>query len=166
MPSKYLFLATLVAVLVAFLAAAAFRAWRTKSNQQLAGFSAPESELTQTQISRFGKVQYVSTVITDEPLNRISAHGLGFRGWASLSVSREGLVVERKGERNLAIPNRCVVGVQLDSATIDRAVEQDGLIRVDWNHDSTALSTFLRANTGAQKLEIFEALEAMKEAAK
>ena len=168
MPSRYLYLAAIVALAVVFLALAAIRVWRGRASAQGIMLAPFATELTISPAQTFERVQYVSTTLTDDPLNRIHAHGLGFRGWAELVTGPQGLLLKRRGESNLALTKAQIVSVKTAQATIDRGVEVDGLIQIDWTHDLHQLSTFLRAKSGSQKLEIIAALSAItaKEATK
>jgi hypothetical protein len=161
MPGKYLYLTFIVVLAVAFLLGAAFRVWRKRAAEQGLLLAAPADSLALDPVSSFSRVQYVATTLTDDPLNRVMAHGLGFRGWAQLEVGPQGVWVKRQGERDFAIEASKVRKVALDSATIDRAVEKDGLIRLDWLHDQHELSTFLRPKSAKEKDEILSAINAV-----
>ncbi|MFM5905832.1 MAG: hypothetical protein ACKORF_07010 [Micrococcales bacterium] len=160
MPSKYIFLTVIVCLAVAFLVLAAIRVWRSRSVSQGIMLAAPLSELALQPVTTFDRVQYVSTTLTDDPLNRIHAHGMAFRGWADLAIGPQGILLKRKGERAIAIRSDSILKVGTAQATIDRGVEAGGLVQIDWKHDSHDLSTFLRAKSGSQKNQILSALGA------
>ena len=87
---------------------------------------------------------YVSTVFADRPLTRVWAHGLGGRGKAFLAITAEGLSIARQGEAGLLIPAKDLTGITRASATIDKAVERDGLLVVLWMLGDDELATHLR----------------------
>ena len=54
------------------------------------------------------------------------------------------IVIDRVGEATLAIADSSIVSVELASATLDRAVEKDGLVCLRWVSTATAFDTYLR----------------------
>lgn len=152
-------MAVLVTALVLFLVIAAFRAWRSRANAQEAQFSAPAEWLEHPSGGRqWTGIQYVATSLLDHPLERVAAHGLGARGNGKITVSRDGVLIERNGERAIGIPFDQLKGVQRTSAAIDRGVEKDGLIQLDWEQDGFGLSTYLRATSNETRKQLFEEL--------
>jgi len=159
MPARYPIMAVLVTALIVFLVVAAFRAWRSRSNAQQALFSAPLEWLEHPSGGRqWANLQYVATSVRNEPLNRISAHGMGQRGFGKITVSQDGVLIERTGERAIGIPFAQLDAVSRTSAAIDRAVEKDGLIQLDWHQDNFALSTYLRATSNDTRKNLFDYL--------
>jgi hypothetical protein len=87
---------------------------------------------------------YVATVFADKPLERVWAFGLGSRGRATVSAAGNGLSVQRIGEQGFQIPRSDIVKVGRARATIDRAVEKDGLIQIGWRLGGTELLSSFR----------------------
>ena len=157
--SRFLTVFLLVAVCTG-LVLLALSAWRRRRKEQAIKFSAPAEVLGgETLANAWG--QYVATTFLGDPLNRVTAYGLGFRGRAEIRVCEIGLVIERKGERHLAIGNEQIVGLDFEQATIDRVVEKDGLVAINWRQDSTDLTTFLRFNSAADRNRILGASEVL-----
>ena len=94
---------------------------------------------------------YVATVFADAPLNRVWAYGLGGRGKCQVLIDGGGIKIFRQGERDLSIPQRQLVGLTSASATIDKAVEKDGLLVIRWSLGETELGTHLRIVSKAQR---------------
>jgi len=90
------------------------------------------------------KAQYVATVFAGRPLDRVIGHGLAHRGNAAVLVSAEGVSIFRTGEASFLIPAMDLVGLEQESAVIDRAVERDGLTSIRWTLGGTELETYLR----------------------
>ena len=136
-------------------------AWRRRMREQAVGFGSPAETLSgdaaATKAIETAKVQYVATTIAGEPLNRVTAHGLGFRGRATVSIAEAGLLIERKGERSIAISNTQIDGFDFVQAVIDRAVEKDGLLAISWSQDGTLLTTVLRFNSAADRNRVLQA---------
>ena len=159
MPSRYPIMAILVTALIAFLVILAFRAWRARANAHETAFSAPAEWLEHPSGGRqWTNIQYVATSVLGEPLNRVTAYGLGPRGFGKITISLDGLLIERNGERPLGIPTSQLAAVSRATATIDRGVETDGLIQIDWQQDGYGLSTFIRATKNDDRTQIFENL--------
>lgn len=161
MPAKYPVMAVLVTALIVFLVIVAFRAWRTRASAQENIFSAPAEWLEHPSGGRqWTAIQYVATTVAGDPLNRVTAHGLGARGNGKITISSDGVLIERNGERAIGIPSAQLSTVEKATVTIDRSVETDGLIQLNWNQDGFGLSTFLRARNNQDAKQIFEQLEA------
>jgi hypothetical protein len=159
MEARYPIMAILVTALIAFLVVVAFRAWSSRANSQEARFSAPAEWLEHPSGSRqWTRVQYVATSVLNDPLNRITAHGMGPRGYAKVTASTDGVLIERNGETPIGIRADQISGVSRTTAAIDRTVETDGLIQIDWAQDGFGLSTFLRATKNDDRAQLFELL--------
>lgn len=87
---------------------------------------------------------YVSTVFADKALSRVWAHGLGGRGRAFMAITSDGISISRQGESGFLIPSKNLTGVTRASATIDKAVEKDGLLVLVWMLGEDELATHLR----------------------
>ncbi|MCU1405644.1 MAG: hypothetical protein JWQ43_1947 [Glaciihabitans sp.] len=91
---------------------------------------------------------YVATTVAGDPLNRIAVGGLGFRSRATITVTGAGLILALRGEDEMFIPVSALRGVTRATWTIDRVVEEGGLVLVAWNlgeaETSTAVDTYLR----------------------
>jgi len=138
----------------------AFSAWRRRLTEQAIRFGAPAesfAEASTEEILASAPAQYVATTFRDEPLNRVTAYGLGFRGRAQVNVSAAGVTIARKGERNLALANIQISDATFEQATIDRVVEKNGLLAINWRQDSTDLTTFLRFNNAIDRNRILQA---------
>lgn len=97
---------------------------------------------------------YVSTVFAEQPLTRVWAHGLGGRGKAFLAITPEGVSISRLGEAGFLIPKSDLTGLTRASATIDKAVERDGLLVLLWNLGEDKLATHLRIVDPAKRKAI------------
>jgi hypothetical protein len=97
---------------------------------------------------------YVATTFADLPLNRVSAHGLGFAGKAFLDVSDQGVRVHRIGERSFRIDSSSLLDLARTSGVIDKVVEKDGLLSLRWKLGATELETHLRFANSQSRDEI------------
>ena len=151
MQDKLIQMTGVLALVIAALGYLALRGWRgAVIAQQKLLPALPEVPQLGASDTLFD-CQYVVTTVADEPLNRVKAHGLGHRGKAQVRFAQAAtdlqpafLVIERTGEQTLAIAADRLVDVALTNATLDRAVEKDGLVRVRWTENGHSFDTYLR----------------------
>ncbi|TDN92955.1 hypothetical protein [Microbacterium sp. BK668] len=104
------------------------------------GFTAPHGEIPAgaTQTALFA-VLYVATTRHGEPLERLAIRGLGFRSRADLTVTSEGVAIDLTGQPRIFLASARIAGVAQASVAIDRVVEPDGLVRIEWRTDEGPL---------------------------
>lgn len=78
------------------------------------------------------RLLYIASTLADQPLERVVVGGLGFRAKAELIAARGGIVLSLAGNAPAFIPLTDIRGVGLASWTIDKGVEEDGLVFVRW----------------------------------
>lgn len=105
---------------------------------------------------------YVSTVFSTKPLERLVSHGLLHRGKANLVLRTDGIQVHRVGETSFAIRDSSITDVSRASATIDRSVEQAGLLAVTWMLGDTEVTTNFRLNAADDTQTFFEKVSQFK----
>ena len=154
--------AVLLLAIFAGLILLAMNSWRRRRREQSMAFSEPVASLgTASAKSETAEVKYVATTIGGEPLNRVTAYGLGFRGRASITASEAGVVIDRRGERSLGIASRQIESINFSQVALGRAVEKDGLVAINWIQDTTALTTVLRFQSAADRNRILRACTAL-----
>lgn len=105
---------------------------------------------------------YVSTVFAAKPLERLVSHGLLHRGKAELVVRADGIQVSRLGETSFGIATSAITNVSRASATIDRGVEQSGLLAISWTLGETDVTTNFRLDAADDTQAFFEKLSQFK----
>lgn len=105
-----------------------------------------------------GSVQYVATVFHNEPLRKVTAHGLGPRGHGRVYSADAGVLIERTGERDFFIPISNISEFGFTNATIDRAVEKDGLVSLHWSLGEMAVITQLRFRSVTERDEMIASI--------
>ena len=150
-------LALVAIVIVAGLAVLAFLGWKSRAARQSKLFTSPAQNLEPSRWL-FGPVsaRYVATTMTADPLERITAHGLGMRGSCEVNFYENGMIINRKGETSIALERSALRGVELANVAIDRVVETDGLISVEWSREGHNLSSYLRVTSNADKAHLVE----------
>ena len=120
--------------------------WRNRRKRQSAldVVAVPPAELGD-EIARV-KVLYVATTLAEQPLERVVVGGLGFRAKAEVRIVRGGIVLDLTGSAPAFIALSDIRGVGLASWTIDKGVDQDGLVFVRWDLGGTAVDSYLRAD--------------------
>jgi len=133
-----------ILVLLALLIWQMARSWRARGRRQ-ADIALPEAapdDLGPALVETDGF--YVATSRADDPLDRIVIGGLGFRGRAVVSVHAEGVRLEIAGEPAKLIRASSIRDVGRATWTIDRVVEEGGLVLVAWSLGDTDVDTYLR----------------------
>lgn len=87
---------------------------------------------------------YVATTRADAPLDRVNVHGLGYRARGELSVHPEGVVLALDGREPWLVPAADVRGSGRATWTIDRVVEEGGLVMLAWTLGGAPVDTYLR----------------------
>jgi hypothetical protein len=105
---------------------------------------------------------YVSTVFAHRPLERLVSHGLLHRGKVDLVVREDGIQVKRLGEASFAISASAITDVARASATIDRGVEQSGLLAISWMLGETSVTTNFRLDEANDTQAFFEKISQFK----
>ena len=101
---------------------------------------------------------YVATTPSEEPLDRIAVHGLGFRSRTTVSVHPEGLVLDLRGAPPVYVPTADLRGVGHATWAIDRVVEKDGLVVVGWMLGETLVDSYVRLTDRAEAAALIAAL--------
>lgn len=122
----------------------AVSSWRRKRSEQEQYLPKPQPL---SQSDQFIPAYYVATVFETQPLKRVLAHGLTYRGAASVSISSRGIGILRVGEDGFQIPTENVVSVDLTASALDKAVERDGITLINWRLGDQVLQTQLRFQT-------------------
>ncbi|SJM53825.1 hypothetical protein [Gulosibacter sp. 10] len=102
---------------------------------------------------------YVATSYTGTALERIAVRPFGYRGRAVVEVHPQGVAIGIAAEDPFFIPRERITLVARTQATIDRAVEPDGLIAVQWQlGPELSVETFLRIVEPSARRALLEAI--------
>jgi hypothetical protein len=100
---------------------------------------------------------YVSTTLDGEPLNRVAVRGLGFRARASFTVANKGVVLSLPGN-DVFIRTSDIREVTTAQYTIDRVVEEGGLVLIAWTLGDHKLDSYLRVDQTAYLVAAIDSL--------
>lgn len=154
---KNLSAALVIGFLVVALALMAL-GWRARKRRQSSiGTPLPVPTVTGIAIGSFDAL-YVATTIAGDKLNRIAVRGLGFRARTTVAVTSDGIILPIPGESEYWIPRTDIRSIELANWTIDRVVEDGGLILVGWTLAGTDLDSYFRAEQPTGMLEALLAL--------
>lgn len=132
-----------VAATLLLIAVLVFAWWRRTRRD--AALVAPASDLPAGTPLRAGFTGfYVATTAHDQPLERLAVRGLGFRSRVDVAVADAGIALDL-GATRILIPRDRLVAVGQSTVAIDRVVEPEGLVRLDWRiADDRVVDTYLR----------------------
>lgn len=136
-------LGILVVLVIVFLLLA--RGWRARRRSQ-ADLGAPEEPPADFGEPTFiDDLLYVASTRADSPLDRITIAGLGYRARAVVTTAPSGVVLDLAGRGPVFIPKTSIRGVGRATWTIDRVVDNEGLVFVRWVLGSTEIDSYLRS---------------------
>lgn len=109
---------------------------------------------------------YVATTYHDEWLERVSAHSLGVRGRATVSVHERAVVVTRNGAPDLVLPVTALRAVTRSSGMVGKFVADASIVVLTWvttadeGHE-VLLDTGLRPDHSAARDTLDEAVRSI-----
>jgi hypothetical protein len=142
----------IILALVAALFVAMVRTWRTRARKQAEAVPPVPVPTGLGPAAGSWDGLTVATTRADQPLERITAGGLGFRARGGVTVHRTGVVLHHAGAPDRWIDAGDVRGADRATWAIDRVVEPGGLVRLRWTatgaRGATDLDTYFRFPEG------------------
>jgi hypothetical protein len=129
--------------------------WRARGRRQaavLAEFPAPPAWALEEEAERPRELLeaatgvYVGSTMAGDWQNRIAIGDIGFRAAATMSLSREGLLIERTGASPLWIPVSALVSARTDRALAGKVMGIEGLFVVRWQLGDQQIDSGLRGD--------------------
>jgi len=155
---------TVVLVLLVVLVLWGMRAgWRARTRRSSALVRALPVAPAQLGAERFGPVgaTYVSTTRAGDWLDRVTAHGLGVRSPAEVTVHDAGVRIVRQGAPDLFVPAAAVRSASGAPGMAGKVVGGEGLVVLTWQADADdprGLDTGLRPQHAADRERLVAAL--------
>ena len=157
--------AIFVIAIIAIALLAMWLGWRARSRRD-ASVLASAAEPIGAVIAEFARVFYVSTTPAGEPLVRVAAPGLRYRGWARVAVREDGVTVSVTGEQPVHFAAEQVRGSGSAGRRVGTAVESDGLALMRWTtDDGRELESSFRFETSADQRRFMEAIDGIADQA-
>jgi hypothetical protein len=105
--------------------------------------------------------RYHGSTIAGQWLERVVAHGLGTRSRATLTLTGQGLSVERPGDQDFFIPARRLRGASLEKGIAGKVLTEGGLLVITWEHGERLLDSGFRCDHAAVHPEWVERVTAL-----
>ncbi|MFD4728723.1 hypothetical protein ACFWNW_27030 [Streptomyces seoulensis] len=105
--------------------------------------------------------RYHGSTTAGQWLDRIVAHGLGSRSRAELTLTDDGLAVERPGATDFFIPVAALRGARLDKGIAGKVLTEGGLLVVTWEHGGKPIDSGFRSDHAAEHTTWADALNQM-----
>ncbi|WP_241562151.1 hypothetical protein [Streptomyces hoynatensis] len=102
--------------------------------------------------------RYHGTTTAGQWLDRIVAHGLGARSRATLTLTGEGVLVERTGAPGFLIPAGRIRGARPEKGIAGKVLTEGGLLVITWEHGERLLDSGFRSDRAAEHAEWIAAL--------
>jgi hypothetical protein len=131
---------------------------RSKIRRQEAWFTSPTVDQEQPPLEITNRWQYVATTLGEENSTRIWAYGLWQRGWCVPLLLPGELKIVRRGADSILIERQSILRLVSDNATVGRGVETGGLVGIVWKKSGVLLTTWLRAISPSEQLQLKSAL--------
>lgn len=93
--------------------------------------------------------RYHGSTTAGQWLDRIVVHGLGVRSKAALTLTEEGLDVDRTGAPGFFVPVSALRGARLDKGIAGKVLTEGGLLVVTWEHGGTLIDSGFRSDRAA-----------------
>lgn len=139
-------------------------AWRARKRRH-AHLAQPPLGLAGEVIASFAHAGYVSTTALGAPFERLAIPGLSFKGWADVTVRRDGVAIAVTGERPVEIASAQLRGTDAAGGRIGKVVERDGLSLLRWESGGGAeareLESSFRFESPSEQLRFAEAIAAV-----
>ena len=143
-------------------------AWRGRARRDAAATGSAQAApaLTGERLAHFPRASYVSTTPAGAPLERVAIPGLRYKGYADVSVQRDGVTIAVTGEAPVTIPAAQLIGTAAAGGRIGKAVEPGGLALLRWalpapGGEDRELESSFRLTDPAEQARFAEAIAAI-----
>ncbi|WP_315095243.1 hypothetical protein [uncultured Cellulomonas sp.] len=153
----------LVVVLVLWAMRAGWRARTRRSSALVPALPVAPADLGSTRLGPVDAV-YVSTTRAGDWLDRVTAHDLGVRSRAQVTVLDAGVRITREGAADVFVPAASLRGASTAPGMAGKVVGGDGLVVLTWQADPAdprGLDTGLRPQHAADRGRLIESVTAL-----
>jgi hypothetical protein len=142
---------------------AMWRGYRNRARRQdavLPQFPQPPEKLADDLLEPATGV-YISTTTAASWQDRVAIGDVGFRAAATVHLTGDGVLFDRKGADRVWIPASAVVGARTDRAIAGKVMGRDGLLVVRWRLGEYELDTGFRGDDKDVYTDWVEALRGL-----
>ncbi|WP_374935839.1 hypothetical protein [Streptomyces sp. SM14] len=136
------------------------RAWRRRGDAQSDLPPLPTEPGTTSAALLTASGRYHGSTTAGQWLDRIIARGLGTRSRAELTLTDEGLAVDRPGAASFFVPTGQLRAARLDKAIAGKVLTDGGMLIVTWEHGGRLLDSGFRFDQPADHPAWAEAIGA------
>lgn len=160
----------LIAIVVVLIFVGMWIGWRRRVRRDSA-IAVPSALATPGETLLTIKALHVGSTHNGRPLDRVVVPGLAFRANATVTVSTGGIMISAPGETSVAIPADAILGAGTATWTIDRTVEQDGLVLLAWRSEGesagtdaggTVIDTYLRTADATEQERLIAGIRSLR----
>ncbi|WP_431953788.1 hypothetical protein [Actinacidiphila sp. bgisy167] len=105
--------------------------------------------------------RYHGSTTAGQWLDRVVAHGLGVRSRVELTLTDQGLDVDRTGAPGFFVPAAQLRGARLDKGIAGKVLTEGGLLVVTWAHGDRLIDSGFRSDHAAEHAAWVEALNTL-----
>jgi hypothetical protein len=133
--------------------------WRGTLQSDLPALPSAPEETGPAKLELSGR--YHGSTTAGQWLDRIVAHGLGTRSRAELTLTDQGLEVERSGASDFFVPTAALRGARLDKGIAGKVLTEGGLLVVTWALGDKLIDSGFRSDRAAEHAEWVDTLNKM-----
>jgi hypothetical protein len=133
--------------------------WRGTLQSDLPPLPGAPEETGPVKLSMSGR--YHGSTTAGQWLDRIVAHGLGTRSRVELTLTDQGLEVERPGATDFFVPTAALREARLDKGIAGKVLTEGGLLVVTWAHGDKLIDSGFRSDHAAEHTAWVETLNQM-----
>ena len=100
---------------------------------------------------------FVGTTFAGRWLDRVAVHGLSDRSNADLTVTTDGVLLEREGAPDLFVPYGQLDDVSTTDAHAGKVMGEGGLLALTWRLGDSVLTTTFRADDRSEHAQVVSA---------
>lgn len=108
--------------------------------------------------------RYHGSTTAGQWLDRIVAQGLGVRSRAEVTLTAEGVRVDRPGAQDFFVPVRQLSDARLDKGIAGKVLTEGGLLIITWQHGDRLLDSGFRSDSVSGHRAWVEALQGLVQA--
>jgi hypothetical protein len=136
------------------------RGWRNRQHRQAFLPAPPLASGDATTLVGANPGLFVGTTFAGRWLDRVAVHGLSDRAAGWLSISTDGVHIDREGAPELFLPFTAIDDASVGDSLAGKVVGPDGLLLLTWRLGESLLTSGFRATDHIQHQRLADAVRA------